>query len=51
MGYWLLQCSECKLEWKLYVSFPLKREFSKIYHYCPYCNKNTFHRIIDYVEE
>lgn len=51
MGYWVLKCRECKKEWKLLVSFPLNREFSKLYHYCPHCGKNTFHDIIEYKEE
>ncbi|MEM0379751.1 MAG: hypothetical protein QXW87_00215 [Desulfurococcaceae archaeon] len=51
MTYWILKCSSCNNEWRLYVSFPLDREFSKIYHYCPFCRRNTFHNIVKYVEE
>lgn len=51
MGYWVLRCRECGLEWRLLVSFPLKKEFKQLYHYCSNCGKNTFHEIIGYVEE
>jgi hypothetical protein len=51
LTYWILRCRECGREWKLYVSFPLDKEFKKFYHYCPYCKKNTFHDIVKYVEE
>ncbi|MEM1627953.1 MAG: hypothetical protein QXP02_00075 [Desulfurococcaceae archaeon] len=50
MGYWKLRCKNCNNEWKLLVSFPLKREFKRLYHYCVYCGKNTFHEIIEFVE-
>ncbi len=51
MTYWILECTTCKKQWKLLVSYPLKKEFQKLYHYCPYCHRNTFHKIIEYVEE
>lgn len=51
MGYWVLKCRECGIEWKLHVSFPLKKEFKQLYHYCPSCGRNTFHEILVYVEE
>ncbi len=50
MTYWILRCRSCRKEWKLNVSYPLKKEFTKLYHYCPFCRKNTFHDIIEYVE-
>jgi ribosomal protein L44E len=46
----LLKCRECGNTWKLEVSFPLKKEFKQLFHYCPYCRKNTFHDILEYVE-
>ena len=51
MGYWVLKCRECNKEWKLLVSFPLKREFKQLYHYCENCGKNTFHDIVEYYEK
>lgn len=51
MGYWVLRCKECGREWKLLVSFPLSREFKRLYHYCSYCGKNTFHEILEYREK
>lgn len=51
MGYWVLKCTECRNSWKLLVSFPLKQEYSKLYHFCPHCNRNTFHEVIEYREE
>ncbi|MCY0868768.1 MAG: hypothetical protein OWQ48_06040 [Desulfurococcus sp.] len=51
MGYWIVKCSECGVERKLLVAFPLNKEFKKLYHYCPNCGRNTFHEILRYVEE
>ncbi len=50
MTYWILKCRTCGNTWKLNVSYPLKKEFTKLYHYCPFCKKNTFHDILEYVE-
>ncbi len=47
---WLLRCTECGRSWKLPVSFNLY-ELGKLYHYCPYCRKNTFHIIVERLEE
>jgi len=47
---WRLRCTECGREWVLAASFPLDK-MGKIYHYCPYCKKNTFHVVIDRIEE
>lgn len=46
-----MKCKECGKEWKLLVCFPLSKEFSKLYHYCPHCGKNAFHDIVEYREE
>jgi len=51
MTYWILKCKTCGKEWKLLVSYPLKKEFTELFHYCPYCKRNTYHEIIEYVEE
>ncbi len=51
MPYWIMKCRECGREWKFKVSYNLKKEFNQLYHYCPYCKRNTFHEIIRYVEE
>lgn len=47
----MLKCRECGVEWSLLVSFPLRKEFKQLYHYCPRCGRNTFHDILDYREE
>jgi len=47
---WRLKCTECGREWILPVSFRLD-EMGKIYHYCPYCKKNTFHIVLGKVED
>ena len=31
--------------WKLEVSFDIS-DMDRIYHFCPYCRKNTFHVIV-----
>ncbi len=36
--------------WILPVSFKLD-EIGKIYHYCPYCKKNTFHIVLGRIED
>ncbi|MEM4717811.1 MAG: hypothetical protein QXE81_03515 [Desulfurococcaceae archaeon] len=51
MGHWILRCRECNREWRILVSFPLKKEFKQLYHYCENCGKNTFHDILEYKEE
>ncbi|WP_169696939.1 MULTISPECIES: hypothetical protein [Staphylothermus] len=51
MTYWILRCKTCGNKWKLLVSYPLKKEFKELYHYCPYCKRNTYHEIIEYIEE
>jgi hypothetical protein len=51
MGCWLLKCRECGETWKLLVSFPLRKEFKQLFHYCSKCGRNTYHDIVDYVEE
>ncbi|MEB3757926.1 MAG: hypothetical protein GSR82_03875 [Desulfurococcales archaeon] len=49
MTSWILRCTECGREWKLDVSFNL-HEMGKIYHYCPYCKKNTFHVVVKRID-
>lgn len=51
MPYWILRCRKCGREWRFNVSYNLKKEFTRLYHYCPYCRENTFHDIIEYVED
>ncbi len=50
MTRWKLRCVECGREWILPVSFRLDK-MGKLYHFCPYCKKNTFHVVIERVEE
>lgn len=50
MTKWKLRCTECGNVWVLDVSFPLDK-MGKIYHYCPFCKKNTFHEVIGRVDE
>ncbi|MCS7107371.1 MAG: hypothetical protein NZ902_04635 [Acidilobaceae archaeon] len=45
MTKWRLKCEECSREWELEVSFDLS-EFSRLYHYCRFCRKNTYHAIL-----
>lgn len=45
MTRWRLKCTECGREWILPVSFRLD-EIGKLYHYCKYCKKNTFHVVL-----
>jgi len=47
---WKLKCTECGREWVLPVSYDLA-SMGKIYHYCPYCKKNTFHIVLERIEE
>lgn len=49
MPHWVVKCKNCGSEWKLEVSFPLDREFKRLYHFCPVCRKNSFHEIVKYV--
>ncbi len=52
MTKWILRCNECGSEWVLEVSFDLtKLSKGMLYHFCPYCRKNTFHTIVRRVEE
>ncbi len=51
MTYWVLRCRTCGTTWKLLVSYPLKKEYKQLYHYCPACRKNTFHEILEYHED
>lgn len=50
MTRWRLKCVECGREWVLPVSFRLDK-MGRVYHYCPYCKRNTFHIVIGRVEE
>lgn len=50
MTRWRLKCTECGREWILPVSFRLDR-MGKIYHYCKYCKKNTFHIVLGKVPD
>ncbi len=50
MTRWRLRCVECGREWVLPVSFRLDK-MGKLYHFCPYCKRNTFHVVIERVEE
>ncbi len=49
MTKWRLRCTECGREWVLAVSFDLA-SMGKIYHYCPYCKRNTFHIVLGTVD-
>lgn len=50
MTRWRLRCVECGREWVLPVSFRLDK-MARVYHFCPYCKRNTFHIVIGRVEE
>ena len=50
MTTWRLRCTECGREWTLKVSYDLA-SLGKIYHYCPYCKRNTFHIVLERVED
>ncbi|BES82124.1 hypothetical protein PABY_16910 [Pyrodictium abyssi] len=52
MTKWLLRCTSCGNTWELEVSFDLtKLSSGKLYHYCKYCKRNTFHEIVERREE
>ena len=52
MTRWLLRCTECGNTWLLEVSFDLtKLSQRRLYHYCPYCKRNTFHEILERIDE
>ena len=52
MTKWLLRCTRCGKTWILEVSFDLtKLSTGRLYHYCPYCKRNTFHEIVKRIEE
>ncbi|KSW11894.1 hypothetical protein CF15_03595 [Pyrodictium occultum] len=52
MTKWLLRCTTCGNTWELEVSFDLtKLSSGKLYHYCRYCKRNTFHEILERVDE
>jgi ribosomal protein L44E len=47
-----LRCTRCGKTWVLEVSFDLtKLSGGKLYHYCPYCKRNTFHEVIKRLED
>ncbi len=50
MTRWRLKCTECGREWLLPVSFRLD-EMGRLYHYCRYCKKNTFHIVLGKVSD
>ncbi|MDM7274570.1 MAG: hypothetical protein P3X22_000370 [Thermoprotei archaeon] len=45
MTRWRLACLECGREWFLEASYDLS-EMRKLYHYCKFCRRNTFHDIL-----
>ncbi|MEM1735048.1 MAG: hypothetical protein QXT88_00565 [Desulfurococcaceae archaeon] len=49
----MLRCRDCGNEWKLYVSYNLDKDFKNkhLYHYCPYCKRNTLNEILVFIEE
>ena len=52
MTKWLLRCTRCGRTWILEVSFDLtKLSGGRLYHYCPYCKRNTFHEIVKRIED
>jgi uncharacterized protein YpbB len=52
MTKWLLRCTKCNNTWFLEVSFDLTKLAEKrLYHYCPYCEKNTFHEVLERIED
>lgn len=52
MTKWLLRCTKCNNTWSLEVSFDLTKLAEKrLYHYCPYCEKNTFHEVLERIED
>jgi len=46
---WIVRCRECGRVWLLEVSFDIS-DLDKLYHYCSYCRKNTFHDILGRAE-
>ena len=49
---WVLRCTECNRVWYLEVSFDLlKLKERRLYHFCPYCRRNTFHEVLKRVDE
>ena len=46
---WIVRCRECGKVWLLEVSFDIS-DLDKLYHYCQYCRKNTFHDILGRAE-
>jgi len=46
---WRLVCERCGKEWLLEVSFDLL-SMGRLYHYCKYCNKNSFHKVVGRVD-
>ena len=47
---WVLRCRSCGRVWVLEVSFDIGG-MKQLYHYCPYCKRNTFHDILGRVGE
>ena len=47
---WLVRCATCGTTWVAEISFDL-RDAKRIYHYCSKCKRNTFHEVIERVEE
>ncbi len=47
---WILRCRECGTVWLLEVSFDIS-DMGTIYHYCPFCKRNTFHDIVGRAEK
>ncbi len=50
MTKWVLRCTRCGRTWVLEVSFDLA-SMGRIYHYCPYCRRNTFHEVVEKIED
>lgn len=50
MTSWRLKCSRCGRVWVLKVSYNLK-EMGRIYHWCPYCRVNTFHEVLERIDD
>lgn len=47
---WILRCLDCGRVWELPVSFNLF-EIKRLYHYCRFCGRNTFHEVVGRVDD
>ncbi|MCX8185040.1 MAG: hypothetical protein RMI56_01915 [Sulfolobales archaeon] len=49
MGGWIVRCGSCRKERVIKVSYYLG-DFKQLYHWCPFCRRNTHHEIVERID-